>query len=274
MKFIKYKKYVPEPASEMSMEDLLAALSDYLLQSGFQRQYTDFYDQQRAEQSLEELRNAIAEALMHSDLLDEKLREQIESMNAEQLDQLIEQLIDRMQQEDYISIEQPHDPAPVSGRQAGGRVVGQHQVRFGRQRAGDGGAPALGPGQSFRRQIGSRTEADEIHKFAHVVHIFARLHAAHLERQRDVVERRPGLNKTRIFSEIADATFDARAHRRGEAHGVDAEDHRAACRRRQRAAEHMHQRRLAGRGGACHQCHFAGADFEFNSSQDIAGTVA
>ena len=39
MKFVKYKKYVPEPASELSMEDLLAALSDHLLQSGFQRQY-------------------------------------------------------------------------------------------------------------------------------------------------------------------------------------------------------------------------------------------
>jgi Ca-activated chloride channel family protein len=129
MKFIKYKKYVPEPASEMSTEDLLAALSDYLLQSGFQRQYMDFYDQQRADQSLEDLRNAIAEALMNSDMLDDKLREQIESMNAEQLDQLIEQLIDRMQQEDYISIDQPHDPARNSS--VGGQVgESQAQARF------------------------------------------------------------------------------------------------------------------------------------------------
>ena len=129
MKFIKYKKYVPEPASEMSMEDLLAALSDYLLQSGFQRQYMDFYDQQRADQSLEDLRNAIAEALMNSDMLDEKLREQIESMHAEQLDQLIEQLLDRMQQEDYISIDQPHDPARNSS--VGGQVgESQSQTRF------------------------------------------------------------------------------------------------------------------------------------------------
>src|ERR1019366_5697311 len=88
MKFVKYKKYVPEPASEMSMEDLLAALSDHLLQSGFQRQ--------------------------NSDLLDQQLREQIESMSAEQLEQLIQQLIDRMEQEDYISIDQPHDPSRPS----------------------------------------------------------------------------------------------------------------------------------------------------------------
>jgi len=129
MKFIKYKKYIPEPASEMSMEDLLGALSDYLLQSGFQRQYMDYYDQQGADQSLEDLRNAIAEALMNSDMLDEKLREQIESMSAEQFDQLIEQLIDRMQQEDYISIDQPHDPARNSS--VGGQVgESQAQARF------------------------------------------------------------------------------------------------------------------------------------------------
>jgi Ca-activated chloride channel family protein len=114
MKFVKYKKYVPEPASEMSMEDLLAALSDHLLQSGFQRQYMDYYDQNAAEQTLEDLRNAIAEALMNSDMLDQQLREQIESISAEQFEQLIEQLIDRMEQEDYISIDQPHDPARPS----------------------------------------------------------------------------------------------------------------------------------------------------------------
>ena len=114
MKFVKYKKYVPDPASEMSMEDLLAALSDHLLQSGFQRQYMDYYDQDATEQTLDDLRNAIAEALMNSDLLDEQLREQIESMSAEQLDQLIEQLMDRMEQEDYISIDQPHDPSRPS----------------------------------------------------------------------------------------------------------------------------------------------------------------
>src|SRR6516165_9351921 len=98
MKFVKYKKYIPEPVSEMSMEDLLAALSDYLLQSGFQRQYMDYDDQRSADRSLEDLRNAIAEALLNSDMLDEKLREQIESLGSEQFDQLIEQLIDHMQQ--------------------------------------------------------------------------------------------------------------------------------------------------------------------------------
>src|SRR5664280_3278137 len=89
-RFIRYKKYVPEPASEMSMEDLLSALSDYLLQSGFQQQYQDFYDLKDAEQTLEDLRQAIAEALLNSDMLDRQMREQIENMSPEPMEELID----------------------------------------------------------------------------------------------------------------------------------------------------------------------------------------
>jgi Ca-activated chloride channel family protein len=128
-KYIHYKKYVPDPASEMSMEDLLSALSDHLLQSGFQRQYYDYYDQNSQEQTLENLRNAIADALLNSDMLDQRMREQLESMSPEQFEQLIEQLIERMQQEDYITVDQPHDPSRSST--AGGQVgESQTQAKF------------------------------------------------------------------------------------------------------------------------------------------------
>jgi len=129
MKFIKYQKYVPEPASEMSLEDLLSALSDYLLQSGFQQQYRNSYDLNDGEQSLEDLKQAIAEALMNGELLDDQMREQVENMSGEQLEQLIEQLLERMQQEEYISIDQPHDPSRQSS--VGGQVgESQAQAKF------------------------------------------------------------------------------------------------------------------------------------------------
>ena len=48
MRRIRYTKYVPDPAGEMSMEDLLSALSDYLLQSGFQN-YMNFWVYARPE---------------------------------------------------------------------------------------------------------------------------------------------------------------------------------------------------------------------------------
>ena len=113
MKFIKYSKYVGDPASEMSMEDLLNALSDYLLQSGFQNQYA-FYEMP-GEQTLDELRKAIEDALLNGELLDGEMQEQLEQMrNDGTLEQLIQKLIERMEQENYISIDRPHDPSKQS----------------------------------------------------------------------------------------------------------------------------------------------------------------
>jgi Ca-activated chloride channel family protein len=114
MKRIRYSKYVPDPAGEMSMEDLLAALSDYLLESGFQSD--QWYEMPEGEQTLDDLRRAIEQALMEGDQFDDDLREQLQQMAADgQLDELIEKLIERMQQQDYISIDQPPDPARPSG---------------------------------------------------------------------------------------------------------------------------------------------------------------
>src|ERR1043165_7958268 len=97
MKRIKYSKYVPDPAGEMSMEDLLSALSDYLLQSGFQNDM--YYELPESEQTLDDLRNAIERALTESDLLDEEMRERLQQMQMDgTLEDLIEQLIERMQQ--------------------------------------------------------------------------------------------------------------------------------------------------------------------------------
>src|SRR5579871_4499997 len=120
MKRIRYSKYVPDPAGEMSMEDLLSALSDYLLQSGFQDSM--WYEMPEGEQTLDQLKRAIEEALLNGESFDENLREQIQQMMADgQLDELIEQLIERMQQEDYISVDDPHDPSkrPSVGGQTG-----------------------------------------------------------------------------------------------------------------------------------------------------------
>jgi Ca-activated chloride channel family protein len=127
MKRIRYSKYVPDPAGEMSMEDLLSALSDYLLQSGFQDSM--WYEMPEGEQTLDELKRAIEQALMNGEMFDENLREQIEQMQMDgKLDELIEQLIQRMQQEDYISIDEPPDPARASS--AGGQTGEAQQAKF------------------------------------------------------------------------------------------------------------------------------------------------
>ncbi len=128
MKRIRYSKYVPDPAGEMSLEDLLSALSDYLLQSGFENYLYDAFPD--GQQTLDDLRRAIQQALLEGDVLSPEMREQLEQMQMDgTLDQLIDQLIERMQQENYISIDQPHDPAQASS--VGGRVgEAQPQAKF------------------------------------------------------------------------------------------------------------------------------------------------
>ncbi|PYX39992.1 MAG: hypothetical protein DMG81_07840 [Acidobacteria bacterium] len=127
MRRVRYSKYVPDPAGEMSMEDLLSALSDYLLQSGFQNYM--FYEMPEGEQNLDALRQAIEQALMDSDLFDEEMRERLQQMQMEgSLEELIEKLIDRMEQEDFISIEDPPDPSQPSS--AGGQMGEGQQAKF------------------------------------------------------------------------------------------------------------------------------------------------
>src|SRR5260370_14277566 len=96
----------------MSMEDLLNALSDYLLQSGFQNSYMDFY-QMPSEHTLDDLRRAIEKALLNGQLLDQRMQEQINQMQMEgTLQQLIVVLIRRMEQQQFFSIVPSRD-APL-----------------------------------------------------------------------------------------------------------------------------------------------------------------
>jgi len=128
MKRIRYTKYVPDPASEMSMEDLLSALSDYFLQSGFNDNF--WYEMPEGEQTLDELKRALEQALLNGEMFDEEMRDRLQQMQMEgELEELIEKLIERMQQEDYISIDQPHDPSKQSS--VGGQVGdAQRQAKF------------------------------------------------------------------------------------------------------------------------------------------------
>src|SRR5260370_22148651 len=93
MKYTRYSKYIGDLADEMSLEDLLNALSDYMLESGFQSQY--MYFQQLDEHNLEALRQAIQQALEAGDFLDDAMRERIEQMQMDgTLDELIAPLMD------------------------------------------------------------------------------------------------------------------------------------------------------------------------------------
>ncbi len=100
MKRVRYTKYTGDLASEIELEDLLQALSDYLLDSGFNDPLSPF---QSMDHTLDDLREAIRQALESGDFLDERMQEAIDALSEEgKLDDLIDKLLDRMQQENFI----------------------------------------------------------------------------------------------------------------------------------------------------------------------------
>jgi Ca-activated chloride channel homolog len=120
MRRVRYTKYTGDLASEMSMEDLLQALSDYLLDSGFRNPFMRF---QELDHTLDDLREALRAALESGELFDEQRQEAIDSMAADgKLDELIEKLLDRLERENFISSGRPQG----SGREG----EGQQEVHF------------------------------------------------------------------------------------------------------------------------------------------------
>jgi Ca-activated chloride channel family protein len=110
MKWIHYSKYTGEDLG-IGAEDLLQALSDFLLESGFSTQYMPFSEWN--EHTLEDLKKAIQQALEQGKLFnDENLQEMMErlqNMSPEQMDKLLENLIQKMVDEGQITIEEPRD---------------------------------------------------------------------------------------------------------------------------------------------------------------------
>jgi Ca-activated chloride channel homolog len=127
MKRVRYTKFNGDLASEMEIEDLLKALSDYLLNSGFQDPYSHFQD---LDHTLDNLREALRQLLESGDMFDESIREQLgQAMQQNKMDELVDKLIQRMQQENYISYSQNMDPTQMS--QAMGQAGNvQGEVRF------------------------------------------------------------------------------------------------------------------------------------------------
>jgi Ca-activated chloride channel homolog len=108
---VKYSKYTGEDLG-ISAEDLLQALSDFLLQSGFNSQYMPFSEWN--EHTLEDLKKALQQALESGKLFDDEamqeMMERLQSMSAEQMEKLLDNLIQKMVDEGQITIEEPGDP--------------------------------------------------------------------------------------------------------------------------------------------------------------------
>ncbi|HEV2463441.1 MAG TPA: hypothetical protein VGT04_06530, partial [Acidobacteriaceae bacterium] len=101
MKRVRYSKYTGDLASEIDLEDLLQSLSDYFLNSGFDDPYSSF---RSLDNTLDDLREAIRQALESGDFLDEQSQQTVNELSEQgKLDELIDRLMERLQREDFIS---------------------------------------------------------------------------------------------------------------------------------------------------------------------------
>jgi Ca-activated chloride channel homolog len=128
MKYIRYSKYAPEAADDVDMQDLMSKLSDFFLQSGFESQYGVYeLDMERSrEQYMEALREAILRALQEGDLIPPDMMQQLmqnpDISQNQELRDLIEQLIQRMEEEGYITQQQSARVSPPPSETPGGQL--------------------------------------------------------------------------------------------------------------------------------------------------------
>jgi Ca-activated chloride channel family protein len=106
MKSVRYSRYTDEDLG-LSAEDLLQALADFFLESGFDNPHMQFGEMN--EHSLEALKRAIEEALARGDNFDperaQQIQQALENMSPEQMDQLLNQMVQKLVDEGYITTE-------------------------------------------------------------------------------------------------------------------------------------------------------------------------
>src|ERR1700753_55228 len=114
MKRIRYTKFTGDLASSFGLEDLMQALSDFLLDSGFNDPMSRFQEFD-GDQTLENLREAIRQALESGELFDEESQQKFEELSGEQVEELIDQIIQKMQEQNFINAEMPQEGKGMQG---------------------------------------------------------------------------------------------------------------------------------------------------------------
>jgi Ca-activated chloride channel homolog len=122
----RYTKYTGDELDDLDLEDLVSKLSDLLLSSGFSNPYGTDED----EKTMQALHDAILDALFNGGVLPEETIERLlgdpadgdQSETRSKLEQLIQQIIERMAQQGYITM--PPDLEPERERRQGRGSLG------------------------------------------------------------------------------------------------------------------------------------------------------
>ena len=128
MKYTKYSRYSPEAAGDIDLQELMNRLADYFLQSGFDSPYGIYEMDMEGSQEryMEELRQAILRALEEGDLVPpemlEKLLQNGELSQNQELRDLIDQIIERLEQEGYIRQQESAHVTQPPSKTPGGQI--------------------------------------------------------------------------------------------------------------------------------------------------------
>src|ERR1051325_8235263 len=134
MPFTKYSKWDGIDWQSMSLEDLLDRLAGFLLQSGYENSYYDYWEDR--DQSLDALREAIMRALMQEGLLSDEELEQLAdeqgNLRADAMAELIDRLIERLIEEGYLTVNEgtPNRRNTGFASQAGRTGKAVNSVKF------------------------------------------------------------------------------------------------------------------------------------------------
>ena len=107
---IRYSRYTGEDMG-IGAEDLLKALADFLLESGFNTQFMPFSEMNQ--HTLEDLKKAIQQALEQGQLFEDQnlqeMMDKLQRMTPEQMQKLIDNLVQKMVDEGHVTIEEPSE---------------------------------------------------------------------------------------------------------------------------------------------------------------------
>ena len=130
MKFTRYGKFNGLDVSSLNLGDLMEGLSDSLLYSGYDDDY--YWTRQRMPQdtSLDALRRALLQALMDQNLLSQRQIQQMLDENegkyeGSQLQEMLNQLIERLVEEGYLTLHEEPQNSEERRKMMGGNGEGR-----------------------------------------------------------------------------------------------------------------------------------------------------
>ena len=130
MRFIRYSKFNGLDVSSINLGDLMESLSDSLLYSGYDDDY--YWTRQRMprDTSLDALRRALLQALMDQGLLSQHQIQQMMDENegkyeGSQLQEILNQLIERLVEEGYLTLHEEPRTAREQREMMGGNGEGR-----------------------------------------------------------------------------------------------------------------------------------------------------